>query len=57
MHALRSLAELVTAYTLSSVEITRDMDEIGTLKGFTKQPMKEAKNTLLTPAGPPPTKS
>ncbi|MGB8433564.1 MAG: osmoprotectant NAGGN system M42 family peptidase [Burkholderiales bacterium] len=57
MHALRSLAELVTAYALSSVEITRDMEEIGTLKGFTKQPMKEAKNTLVTPAGPPPAKS
>jgi len=52
MHALRSLAELVTAYALSPVEIPRDAEEIGSLKGFTKQPMKEAKNTLLTPEGP-----
>ncbi len=52
MHALRSLAELVTAYALSPVEIPRDAEDIGSLKGFTKQPMKEAKSTLLTPAGP-----
>jgi peptidase M42 family hydrolase len=52
MHALRSLAELVTAYATSPVEIPRDADELGSLKGFTKQPMKEAKSTLLTPAGP-----
>jgi peptidase M42 family hydrolase len=52
MHALRSLAELVTAYALSPVEIPRDADDISSLKGFTKQPMKEAKSTLLTPAGP-----
>lgn len=53
MHALRSLAELVTAYARSPVEIPRDAEEIGSLKGFTKQPMKEAQNTLITPAGPP----
>ncbi|MDH4093768.1 MAG: osmoprotectant NAGGN system M42 family peptidase [Betaproteobacteria bacterium] len=52
MHALRSLAELITAYALSPVEIPRDAEEIGSLQGFTKQPMKEAKNTLLTPEGP-----
>ena len=52
MHALRSLAELVTAYARSPVEIPRDAEDIGSLKGFTKQPMKEAKSTLLTPAGP-----
>jgi peptidase M42 family hydrolase len=52
MHALRSLAELITAYALSAVEIPRDAEAIGPLKGFTKQPMKEAKNTLLTPEGP-----
>ena len=52
MHALRSLAELMTAYAGSAVEIPRDADEIGSLKGFTQQPMKEAKSTLLTPAGP-----
>lgn len=52
MHALRSLAELMTAYAHSPVEIPRDAEEIGSLKGFTQQPMKEAKSTLLTPAGP-----
>jgi peptidase M42 family hydrolase len=52
MHALRSLAELITAYAHSAVEIPRDAQEIGSLKGFTKQPMKEATNTLLTPEGP-----
>jgi len=57
MHALRSLAELITAYALSPVEIPRDAEEIGSLKGFTQQPMKEAKNTLLTPAGPAAEKS
>ncbi len=52
MHALRSLAELVTSYALSPVEIPRDAEELGSLKGFTKQPMKEATNTLLTTLGP-----
>jgi peptidase M42 family hydrolase len=52
MHALRSLAELMTAYAGSAVEIPRDAEEVGSLKGFTQQPMKEAKSTLLTPAGP-----
>jgi putative aminopeptidase FrvX len=52
MHALRSLAELMTAYAHSPVEIPRDAEEVGSLKGFTQQPMKEAKDTLITPAGP-----
>ncbi|MGD9953234.1 MAG: osmoprotectant NAGGN system M42 family peptidase [Burkholderiales bacterium] len=52
MHALRSLAELMTAYAHSPVEIPRDAEEVGSLKGFTKQPMREAKDTLITPAGP-----
>ncbi|MGH8707338.1 MAG: osmoprotectant NAGGN system M42 family peptidase [Burkholderiales bacterium] len=52
MHALRSLAELMTAYAGSAVEIPRDAEEVGSLRGFTQQPMKEAKSTLLTPAGP-----
>ncbi len=38
MHALRSLAELVTAYALSPVEIQRDSKLLGGLKGFTTQP-------------------
>lgn len=52
MHALRSLAELVTAYATSEVEIPRDRDETGTLKGFTEQPLEEAADTLVTTAGP-----
>jgi peptidase M42 family hydrolase len=48
MHALRSLAELVTAYVTSSVEIKRDAKEISTLKGFTEQPVEEAEQTLTT---------
>jgi peptidase M42 family hydrolase len=47
MHALRSLAELLTVYAESSVEIRRDADEISGLKGFTTQPMGRA------PAGVP----
>ncbi len=42
MHALRSLAELVTAYAVSPVEIRRDAEEISGLKGFTTQPMEKA---------------
>jgi len=38
MHALRSLAELLTAYTLSEVEITRDRLTVSGLQGFTRQP-------------------
>jgi len=37
-HALRSLAELLTAYSLSEVEITRDKLTVSGLKGFTRQP-------------------
>jgi peptidase M42 family hydrolase len=48
MHALRSLAELVTAYVTSSVEIKRDAKEISSLKGFTEQPVEEAEQTLTT---------
>ncbi|MCS0502189.1 osmoprotectant NAGGN system M42 family peptidase [Ancylobacter mangrovi] len=46
MHALRSLAELVTAYVLSPVEITRDFQPTANLKGFTHQPTKEASPEL-----------
>ncbi|MCB1436177.1 MAG: osmoprotectant NAGGN system M42 family peptidase [Rhodobiaceae bacterium] len=48
MHALRSLAELITAYVCSPVEIQRDAREIGSLKGFTEQPVEEARQTLTT---------
>ncbi|ALA16403.1 MULTISPECIES: osmoprotectant NAGGN system M42 family peptidase [unclassified Chelatococcus] len=43
MHALRSIAELLTAYVLSPVEIRRDAEETSpTVRGFTRQPMDEA---------------
>ena len=38
MHALRSVAELLTAYALSEVEIPRDRSAVGSLRGFTRQP-------------------
>ncbi|GGK17930.1 osmoprotectant NAGGN system M42 family peptidase [Salinarimonas ramus] len=50
MHALRSLAELMTAYVASPVEITRDVNEITTgLRGFTHQPMSRAEQKAALP--------
>lgn len=46
MHALRSLAELITAYITSPVEIQRDAVELGRLEGFTTQSMAEAEQSL-----------
>ncbi|MCQ8783337.1 osmoprotectant NAGGN system M42 family peptidase [Mangrovibrevibacter kandeliae] len=46
MHALRSLAELVTAYVTSPVEIERDRKLHAGLKGFTRQPTVEAEQEL-----------
>ena len=46
MHALRSLAELVTAYAASPVEITRDFQPTADLRGFTRQPTREAVQQL-----------
>jgi peptidase M42 family hydrolase len=46
MHALRSVAELVTAYVSSPVRIVRDARELGGLKGFTRQPTEEAEQDL-----------
>ena len=43
IHALRSLAELLSAYVTSPVEIHRDAEEMAGLKGFTKQPTREAR--------------
>ena len=42
MNALRSLAELITAYAVSEVEIERDIKVLGGLKGFTRQPTEGA---------------
>lgn len=50
MHALRSLAELLTCYGLSEVEIPRDRAAIGPLEGFTRQPDEDAlAEQALTP--------
>ncbi len=46
MHALRSLSELVTAYAASSVAIKRDFSETARIKGFTRQPTREAEQEL-----------
>jgi putative aminopeptidase FrvX len=46
MHALRSLAELITAYVTSPVQIRRDALQLGELDGFTTQPMEEAEQNL-----------
>lgn len=45
-HALRSLAELVTAYLLSPIAFWRDADQVGTLKDFPSQPTEEAQQKL-----------
>src|SRR5680860_387944 len=48
VHALRSLAELITAYVLGPVQFTRDAQEVGTLKDFTRQPTAEAAQELTS---------
>ena len=53
MHALRSLSELLTAYALSDVEITRDRLAVSGLKGFTRQPTAPAEQTLTPGSAPP----
>ncbi len=46
VHALRSLAELLTCYARSEVAITRDREPIADLKGFTRQPAEPAEQAL-----------
>lgn len=46
MHALRSLAELITAYVASPVKIKRDAKETADPAGFTRQPSGTAKQDL-----------
>lgn len=46
MHALRSLAELLTVYARSDVEIMRDRAAVAGLKGFTRQPSEPAPDAL-----------
>jgi peptidase M42 family hydrolase len=45
-HALRSLAELITAYVASPVMIKRDFEETSDVKGFTRQPTSDAEQEL-----------
>lgn len=56
MHSLRSVAELLTAYALSEVEITRDFEPVGPLEGFTKQSSEPAGQALTAVKPPPPRK-
>jgi peptidase M42 family hydrolase len=46
VHALRSLAELVSCYVASPVEITRDFKETAPVEGFTRQPEDDAEQEL-----------
>jgi peptidase M42 family hydrolase len=54
MHALRSLAELLTAYATSDVEIPRDRKAVAGLKGFTRQPSEPAADPLKPDVSMPP---
>ncbi|WP_159589536.1 osmoprotectant NAGGN system M42 family peptidase [Chelativorans xinjiangense] len=42
IHALRSVAELTTAYVMSPLEIERDVEEVSDIEGFTEQPTEAA---------------
>lgn len=53
MHALRSVAELITAYALSPVEIGRDEEDLGPSRGFTHQPTARAEQQLSPGGGIP----
>ena len=48
-HALRSLAELITAYAVSPVEIKRDFKETSDVRGFTRQPAAGQAEQDLSP--------
>jgi len=52
LHALRSIAELMTAFALSPVEITRDQEHLGPIAGFPSQPMEDA-DVFPPPEKPP----
>ncbi len=52
MHALRSVAELLTAFALSDVDIGRDQEPIGGLTGFPRQPTEPADQTLRPESAP-----
>ena len=52
MHALKSIAELTVLYAASEVEISRDVEELGDIEGFTYQPRKPAPRHEDVPAPP-----
>jgi peptidase M42 family hydrolase len=56
IHSLKSLAELTVLYAASSVEITRDVEELAGIDGFTEQPTRPAPHSEDDPSahdGPP----
>jgi peptidase M42 family hydrolase len=56
LHALKSLSELTVLYASSPVEITRDIEELTGLDGFTEQPTDPAPHSEDDPSkhdGPP----
>lgn len=53
MHALRSCAELLTAFALSDLDIARDARPTGDLSGFPRQPSLPADQALRPGSRPP----
>jgi peptidase M42 family hydrolase len=53
MHALRSCAELLTCFALSDLDIARDAQPLGGVRGFPHQPSRPADQSL-GPLSPPP---
>ena len=49
INALISVAELITAYATSPLNIVRDVKEVSSIRGFTKQPMEEAEQVTAEP--------
>jgi len=55
MHALRSLAELLTCYSLSEIDMPRDRKAVSTgLRGFPRQPTKPAEQPPVDESDPQP---
>ncbi len=50
IHALKSIAELVCVYAASPVEISRDVEELAGLEGFTEQPTEPAPHSADDPS-------
>ncbi len=53
MHALRSTAELLTAYATSIVEIERDAINLGPLSGLPRQSIEPAEESMSEPVNAP----